>query len=84
LKKLFTYMRPILKKAIAETGEPGREPFPHEPEWKMLWLPEAKRKPRELVGDEAKRLITSVLRVRPDLWPLMQFARACGKRKTNC
>jgi integrase len=79
LKKLFTYMRPILKKA-----NPDAEPFPHEPEWKTLWIAEPKRKARELVGDEEQRLVTSVFKVRPDLWPLMQFSRACGKRKTNC
>jgi integrase len=79
LKKLFSYLRPGLKKA-----NPHREPFPLEPGWSELWLPVPKRKPRELIGDEEERLVRSVFKVRPDLWPLMQFARTCGKRQTNC
>jgi integrase len=79
LKKLFTYLRPVLKKA-----NPNKEPFPFEPEWTELWLDEPKRKPRELIGNEEQRLVAAVFRVRPDLWPLIEFARTCGKRKTNC
>jgi integrase len=79
LKKLFTYLRPSLANATLD-----RKPFPLEPEWSKLWLDEPKRKPRELVGGEEERLVRAVFKVRPDLWPLIEFARTCGKRKTNC
>lgn len=78
LKKLFTYLRPWLAKA-----NPDKKPFPLEPEWSKLWL-EPKRKPSELVGSEEERLVRAVFTARPDLWPLIEFARTCGKRKTNC
>jgi integrase len=79
IKKLFTYLRPSLAKA-----NPDKKPFPLEPEWAELWLDEPKRKPRELVGIEEERLVRAVFKVRPDLWPLIEFSRTCGKRKTNC
>jgi integrase len=72
LKKLFAYLRPAVRH------------FPHEPEWRRLWLDEPKRKPRELTADEERRLAAAVSERRPDLWPLIEFARTCGKRKTNC
>jgi integrase len=78
LKKLFTYLRPALAAANAD-----RMPFPLEPEWKKLWLEEPKRKPRELVGTEEQRLVAAIFKVRPDLWPIIEFARTVGKRKTN-
>jgi hypothetical protein len=79
LKKLFTYLRQALAKA-----NPDKRPFPLEPEWSKLWLDEPKRKPRELIGTEEERLVKAVFKVRPDLWPLIEFSRTCGKRKTNC
>lgn len=79
IKKLFTYSRPVLKSI-----NPDKEPFPSEPKWAELWLDEPKRKPRELIGDEEEWLVGAVFKVRPDLWPLIEFSRTCGKRKTNC
>jgi integrase len=74
LKKLFTYLKAGKKKLK----------LPDEPTWPELWLPEPKKRARELLGDEPDRLDDSIMELREDYWPLFEFARATGKRKMNC
>jgi hypothetical protein len=74
VKKLFTYLKAGKKKLK----------FPDEPTWSELWLPEPKKRARELLGDEPDRLDDSIMELREDYWPLFEFARATGKRKMNC
>jgi integrase len=72
LKKLFTYLRPTVKV------------FPQEPKWRDLWLDEPREHERELSRAEAVRLDTTIPECRDDYWPLIEFIRLTGKRKTNC
>jgi integrase len=69
LKKLFTYAKQ--RGAV----------FSSEPNWKSLWLKEPAKHERLLRDDEAARIEAAT---RDDYAPLLRFARATGKRKTEC
>jgi len=72
LKKLFTYAK--ANKAV----------LPDAPDFKKLWLPEPKVRPRVLSLGESDRLDDASATLRADYDPLIQFARTTGKRKSEC
>lgn len=77
LKKLFTFIK---KSGVR---------FPNEPDWSertaaKVWLDVVEEHVRELSDEEANLLEDAIEGQRPDLWPLVEFSRHTGKRKTNC
>jgi integrase len=55
--------------------------FDREPVWKDHWLREPQERVRELVGDEAARLVEAT---RADYTPFFAFAHATGLRLNEC
>lgn len=70
----------VLKKLFTRAKMWGVK-FDHEPDWKLLWLPEPVERVRELIGDEGERLEAST---RADYEPFFAFAKVSGLRLREC